>query len=104
MMHESLARQKHRSGYSCASSVYLSFSDVNQNMGTPPVPRAEGGKCGAVLAAEKVLRDTGHDFTAQFESEFLKHFCSLKCNELTESGRSCNDCVGIAASIIDSLI
>ena len=104
MIHERIARQKHRSGYSCASSVYSSFSDINPNMGTPPVPRAEGGKCGAVLAAEKVLRDTGHDCIAQFESEFLKHFCSLKCGELIRKGHNCNDCVGIAASIVESLI
>ena len=103
MSHEQAARKKHRAGNSCAAAVYTVFSDVNPNMGKTPAPRSEGGKCGAVLAAEKILRDLGLDLTQEFDARFTEEFRSLKCDELLRSGRSCNDFVGAAASIVDSL-
>ena len=53
--YETIARNSHRSGMNCAASVYNAF----ENETKPPVPRSEGGKCGAVLAAEQVIREMG---------------------------------------------
>ena len=103
MDHEKTARTKHRSGYSCASSVYSAFSDVNKNMGLTPVPRSEGGRCGAVLSAVKTLREMGIGKADEFETEFTARIGSVMCRDLMRSGRSCNDCVGIAAAIADAL-
>lgn len=100
MIHEESARQAHRSGYSCSASVYNALCDINPNPGAAPVPRSEGGKCGAVLAAEKVLREMGRD-TIRFDQAFMEQFGSLKCGELRRNGISCNDLVGVAARLVD---
>ena len=104
MDHEKTARAAHRSGYSCASSVYKAFSDINKNSSVAPMPRSEGGKCGAVLSAEKVLREMGIQKQEAFEEAFIKEFGSLKCFKLMRSHHSCNDFVGAAARILDTLI
>ena len=104
MDHENTARATHRRGTSCAGSVYKAFADVNKNMTSAPFPRSEGGKCGAVLAAEKVLRETGTDRIDEFEQLFLEQFGSLKCGELLRTSFSCNGFVGKAAAITDLLM
>ena len=105
MDHEKTARTNHRRGMSCASSVYQAFSDLNPHMTSAPVPRSEGGKCGAVLAAEKILRETGTDKIDEFEKEFIRKFGSLKCSELLGSRRgACNDFIGGAAKIAEDLL
>ena len=105
MDYEKLARDQHHRGVSCSGSVYKAFADVNPNMTQAPLPRAEGGKCGAVLAAEKVLREMGIEKTDKVEEEFLKRFGSLNCLELlSNSDKTCNDFVGAAASIVAKLM
>lgn len=94
MNREQAAKKKHNSGYSCASAVYSAFNDVVS--GTSPIPRSEDGKCGAVLAAEKVLRQLGYNSQA-FDQQFVRQFGSLKCDELRRARYSCNDLVGAAA-------
>lgn len=101
MNREHTARTKHNNGYSCAGAVYSAFNDVVS--GTAPIPRSEGGKCGAVLAAEKVLRQLGLD-SAAFDQEFVRQFGSLKCNELRRARHSCNDLVGTAARLTGNVI
>lgn len=54
--YETKARANHKGFMNCSVSVYSVFKDVNPNYSTPPAPRLEGGKCGAVLAAEHVIR------------------------------------------------
>ena len=98
MNREQSARKRHNSGYSCSSAVYSAFSDLVT--GTAPIPRSEGGKCGAVLAAEKVLKQTGKN-TDAFDSKFVEQFGSLKCDELRRAGHPCNDLVGVAARLVD---
>ena len=98
MNREAIAREKHRSGYSCAGAVYSAFSD--KVSGTAPVPRSEGGKCGAVLAAEKALKQLGLDSVA-FDRQFVSQFGSLKCDELRRARHSCNDLVGTAARLVE---
>ena len=104
MDHEKTARMAHRSGYSCASSVYKAFSDINTKATGAPFPKSEGGKCGAVLSAEKILREMGISKVETFDEAFKKEFGSLKCNELMRTRYSCNDFVGAAARIVDILI
>ena len=102
MTHEERARKAHLSGSNCAASVYGSFADVNPTPGIAPAPRSEGGKCGAVLAAEKLLREMG--VAADFDGRFEAQFGSLKCGELRRSRVPCNDLVGAAAKILDEYI
>ena len=107
VMHEKRARDIHHTGTSCSYAVYTAFSDVRGGDGRIPSPRSEGGKCGAVLAAEKILRERGNrrekDVTA-FDETFLAEFGSLKCRELMSKGGRCNDYVGAAARIVDDLL
>ena len=67
------------------------------------MPRSEGGKCGAVLAAEKVLDQLGLDGTA-FDAAFLEAYGSLKCGELRRTRVPCNDLVGAAARLAGDMI
>lgn len=87
----------------CASAVYDALSMSNENKTTPPRPRSEGGKCGAVLAAEQVIREMGGtgDDILEFEKLFTEKYGHLKCSELlgARSGK-CNDYVGEAAAIV----
>jgi len=49
------AKKLHKDGNRCAASVYKAFESVNKNSdGQIPLPRSEDGKCGAVIAAEKL--------------------------------------------------
>lgn len=104
MDHETIARRTHRRGIGCSQSVYSSFKDINKHSSGAPVPRSEGGKCGAVLAGEKVLREMGTGQIELFEKRFKEKFGTLKCFELLNSGYDCNDFVGEAAAIVDALI
>lgn len=101
MDREQISRDKHRNGSNCASAVYTSFSD--KVSGKSPIPRSEGGKCGAVLAAEKVIKELGMDPTG-FDNMFLEKFGSLKCAELRGGKYPCNDLVGTAAKMADEII
>jgi len=101
MNREQTARKNHYSGHSCSSAVYRTFSDLVS--GEAPIPRSEGGKCGAVLAAEKVLKQLDLDGNA-FDTQFLAQFHSLKCGDLRRAGFSCNDLVGTAAKLADEAI
>lgn len=96
MDREQTARNNHRSRYNCASSVYSAFSDKVSV--TAPIPRSEGGKCGAVLEREKVLRHIGMS-TDSFDEKFVSLFGSLKCAELRGGNHPCNDLVGGAARL-----
>ena len=104
MKHEETARGNHRTGNNCAVSVYTAFTDVNPNPGLIPAPRSDGGKCGAYLAGIKLLNDMGKGNTEKFEEEFLKRFRSIKCGELRKSKVPCNDLVGGAADMVDTLL
>lgn len=101
MNREQTARNNHRSGYNCASSVYTAFSD--KVLGNAPIPRSEGGKCGAVLAGEKVFRQLGMSIDS-FDEKFISLFGSLKCAELRGGKHSCNDLVGGAAQLAEEEI
>lgn len=104
MSYEMMARKIHQRGTGCSAAVYTAFRDINANASYAPSPRSEGGKCGAVLAAEKVLKETGTGKIEEFEKEFIRKFGTLKCTELLRTSFDCNDFVGKAAAIADSLL
>ena len=97
------ARKLHANGNNCAASVYQAFRDVNTTGdGKAPKPRSEGGKCGAVLAAEKVLREMNLCDVSEFDDKFTETYGSLKCGELIKAhGRRCNEFVGFAADYVE---
>ena len=101
MNREETARNKHKSGNNCAVSVYSTFYDKVSGMA--PMPRSEGGKCGAVLSAEKVLSQLGHS-TEGFDHKFLEMFGSVKCAELRKGKYPCNDLVGAAARLVGEMV
>ena len=104
---ETIARKNHRDGKNCAISVYEAFGDVNANKTKAPAPRAEGGKCGAVLAAVQVIREMGGsvDKIEAFESRFQEEYGSLKCSELRGFlNNKCNDYVGTAAAMTGEMV
>ena len=101
---ETRAADIHKRGTSCSYAVYTSFSYINVNGTGAPAPRSEGGICGAVLAAKKVLKELGTDQTEEFEERFLREFPSLKCSDLLRSGHDCREFVVRAAGIAEELI
>ena len=104
MDHEAIARSIHRSGPNCSISVYQAFADVNAAGGTPPAPRSIAGKCGALITAQKVLRDMGIDREAELEAAFCEQMGYVTCLDLKRNRRSCNDCVGVAARLVDEYL
>lgn len=104
MGHEEAARSIHRTGLNCSNSVDKAFADVNDAAGNPPAPRSIAGKCGALLTAQKVLRDLGIDREDELERAFEAELGYVTCRDLKRNRRDCNDCVGIAARLADELI
>ena len=100
MTYEQTARNNHKNGMNCAMAVYTALGGEKSNA---PKPRAEGGKCGAVLAAEQIIRECNLGDPTEFDKEFLGMFGSLKCADLRGVMRGrCNDYVGTAAMIAGS--
>lgn len=104
MDHEKQARSIHHSGYNCSQSVDRAFSDVNAAAGNPPAPRSIAGKCGALLAAQKVVTDMGLDCAADLEADFQDELGYVLCRDLKRNRVSCNDCVGVAARLADKYL
>ncbi|MCR5790719.1 MAG: C-GCAxxG-C-C family protein [Lachnospiraceae bacterium] len=103
--YEEKARNNHRSFMNCSKSVYSVFNKVNLNYSKPPAPRSEDGKCGAVLAAEHIIRETGKGSIEAFDREFADLYGSLKCSDLRGAATGqCNDYVGAAARIASQII
>lgn len=101
-----IAKRLHREGNRCSVSVYKAFEDVNINGDDNiPAPRSEDGKCGTVLAAEKLIREMGLGDVSDFENEFVRVYGSLKCAELLKMhGRRCNEFVGFTAEYVEKLM
>ena len=101
MDYEQAARDRHRGGTNCSISLYEAFAGVNPNKTEAPPPRSEGGKCGAYLAADKLLADMGIDRREELKAEFIRRFGSLQCSDLAVNNKEhCNDYVGAAACMI----
>ena len=104
MNREKEARTFHRSGYNCSNSVHKAFADIDHAGGNPPAPRSIAGKCGALLTAQKVLRDLGIGREEDIERAFQTEFGYVTCRELRQHRCNCNDCVGVASWLVDEFI
>ena len=103
--HEEKARSLHRQGNNCSTSLHKAFEEDMTLSGDYPMPRSIDGKCGALLAAIKILKDTGHeDKVEEFEKQFKNKFEYVTCMELMTHGRKCNDYVGESAKMIDQIL
>jgi len=103
--HEKRARELKENGNNCSTSLHNAFSEDIRLSDEYPAPRSIEGKCGALLTAQKILKEKGHeDKIEEFEKEFIKRFGYSKCKELMSSERRCNDYVGECARIIDEIL
>ena len=103
--YEEKARQKNKMGNNCSNSLYKAFQEDTQLDGIIPAPRSEARKCGAVITAEKILRERGkEELIEEFEEAFKKEFEFLTCIELMTSSRRCNDYIGFSANFIDEAL
>ena len=111
MDHEEQARQNHRCGFNCAQSVYAAFADrlgvsVDEARRMAPLPRGEGGKCGAYLAGMKLLRQLRPEAADRFERDFCALNGEAECRLMVAAHRvlkkTCNDYVADAARLVDA--
>ena len=77
MNHEEQARKNHKSGFNCAQSVFVAFAEELgvspvEAMQMAPKPRSEGGKCGAYLAGQALLRRLKPEAAEAFEKAFVE--------------------------------
>ena len=103
--YEEEARKLKSQGNNCSYSVYNAYvEDLNLN-GDYPEPRSIEGKCGSLLAALHILKETGHEENQkEFEEEFIKEFGYSKCIELMTHERRCSDYVGWSSNKINEII
>ena len=103
--HEEIARNLHRIGNNCSTSVHNAFSKDMELSDDYPMPRSIDGKCGALLTSLKILEEIGHeDKLEEFEKEFINKFGYSKCMELMTHERRCNDYVGESAKMLDEIL
>ncbi len=100
---------------SCAAAVLTSYLDeVGMNeyeakMAAMPMAGGRMGKCGAILAAEEVLKAQAPEKIEQLEKLFEEKNGSIMCNELKgRTGgpmlRSCPGCVEDACVFLEKLL
>ena len=63
--------------------------------------RAEGGMCGALLAAERLLQQIGKESVVQ---EFKEQAGSTLCKDIKANKFSCIECVRIADELVEKNI
>lgn len=103
--HENRARELHKQGNNCSTSVHNAFAGDTNISEDFPAPRSIEGKCGALITAEKILKEMGkEDKIEEFEKEFVKKFGYSKCVDLMTHERRCNDYVGESAKMLDEII
>jgi len=103
--HEEKARNMKIQGNNCSVSVYKTFMEYKRLDGEIPEPRSIDGKCGALLAAIKILKETGHeDQIEEFEKKFIELFGYNKCKDLMAHERRCTDYVGECAKLLDEIL
>ena len=103
--HEEDARRLKESGKLCSDALYEAFSKDYKLNGDFPAPRSIDGKCGALLTALFILRETGHeDKCEEFEKWFVEQFGYAKCIDLMSHERRCSDYVGESAKWLDEVL
>lgn len=89
----------------CSYSVYNAYRDVLNLSGDFPAPRSIDGKCGALLAALKVLEEANRsEEKEKFEEDFVKKFGYSKCIDLMSHEKRCSDYVGWSANKLSILL
>ena len=102
---EEKARSLKSQGNNCSISVYGAFLEKLKLSGNIPEPRSIDGKCGAVLAAAQILKETGKEsLIPKFEEEFISKFGYIKCADLMSHEARCNDYVGESARLVDEYL
>ena len=104
-LHEQIARELKANGNNCSSSLHTAFKEDSHLTDDFPAPRSIEGKCGALLTAQKILKETGHeDKMEEFEKEFERRFHYVKCIDLMTHERRCGDYVGESAAMLDEIL
>ena len=113
MNYEEAARKNHKSGYNCATSVYLAYAEKlgmtpEEARSEAPKPRSEGGKCGAFLAGKKILEQLKPEAVDKYEQRYIELNGQTECSRLVAAhdalGKSCNDYVGDAARLVEEML
>ena len=113
------AVENHKNRYTCSGAVLCAFAEdagISEDKAVELSRPMAGGrmiKCGAVLAAEQVLKEKYGDESGslidEFERRFIEKNGSAVCKELKgiETGkmlRSCRGCVTDAAEILEQML
>lgn len=109
---EENARAYHKSGYNCAMSVYAAYAEKLGLSGeearkAAPLPRSEGGKCGAYLAGRKIIEQLKPEAVDEYEKRFLDIYGNTECAKLIMMHglkKNCNNYVGDAARLAEDLL
>lgn len=109
MNFEENAREYHKSGCNCAMAVYGAYAEklgmtVEEALAAAPLPRSEGGYCGAFLAGRKILEKLKPEAVADYEKKFLEIYGDTQCSVLIKMHgfkKNCNNYVGDAARLVE---
>ena len=113
MTHEMTARLKHRCGDNCARSVYAAFAEElglteREAQEMAPLPRSQGGMCGAYLAGTALLERLAPEKVTSFQEAFEQAYGATSCRVLVAAHRrlkkNCNDFVGETAALVERLL
>lgn len=103
--YEERAKELKANGNNCSVSLYTAFKEGIELDGNIPAPRSLDGKCGALLTAIKILKETGNqEKVEEFEKRFIEKFGYNKCADLIKNGRRCSEYVGEAAKMLEEII
>ena len=109
----------HKNGHTCSSAVLCAFADdagMSREQAKAASMPFSGGrmvKCGAVLAAEEVLKakfgEEAAEKIAELEKRFTEMNSTVLCRELKGFGtgkvlRPCRGCVTDAALILEDML
>ena len=106
------AVNNHKNWYSCSGSVLCAFAgevgltEREANRLAAPMGSGRMGKCGAVLAAERVLeekygKEGAKSYCAELEKAFISKNGSVQCRDLMGT---CRRCVTNAAEILETIL
>lgn len=106
------AVSNHKSWYSCSASVLCAFAgeagftEAEAKKLASPMAGGRMGRCGAVMAAERVLSEKYGEVRAQaligrLDREFIGKNGSVMCADLRGS---CRRCVTDAAAILEGIL
>ncbi len=95
-------------GYNCAQAVFKTFQkefNIEENIILEAKKngggRAEGGICGALYAAQKIIPK--QEFIEVINSDFMNEGGSLYCRDIRKCKKlSCRECVKLAAKCVQN--